>query len=56
MCVCMLCRLLVIVWLFWETYFSTMGAVLKVSQLASAAINKWTYTRKWGSIGTRNKH
>jgi len=50
------CRLLVIVWLFWEAYFSTVGAVLKVSQLASAAIKKWNYKRKWGSIGARNKH
>lgn len=42
------CRLLVVVWLFWEAYFATVGSVVKVSSWASAVLAKWQYTHKWG--------
>lgn len=35
-------------WLFWETYFATVGSVVKVSNFASAVLAKWQYTQKWG--------
>lgn len=44
-----------IVWWFWEAYFAAVGSVLKVSELVSAAINKWTYNRKWGRAAPRDK-
>lgn len=43
------CRLLVVLWLFWETYFATVGSVVKVSNWVSAVLQKWQYKRKWGA-------
>lgn len=43
------CRLLVVLWLFWETYFVTVGATVKVSNWVGAVWQKWQYNRKWGT-------
>lgn len=51
--VCLFCsplrRLLVVLWLFWETYFATVGATVKVSNWVGVVLQKWQYNRKWGA-------
>jgi hypothetical protein len=49
------CRLLVVMWLFWEAYFATVGSVVKVSNWTSAVLAKWQYTHKWGAKAKQGK-
>jgi hypothetical protein len=42
-------RLVVVLWLFWETYFATVGATVKVTNWVGAVLQKWQHNRKWGA-------
>lgn len=46
-----LCGLLVMMWLFWETYFASIGAVLQLVTVATHFIEKWQHKQKWERDG-----
>jgi hypothetical protein len=39
----------VVLWLFWEAYFATVGATVTVGNWVFAVVQRWQYQRKWGS-------
>eukprot|EP00775_Hariotina_reticulata_P013704 gene13704-13826_t len=39
--------LLIMLFLFWESYFAGIGAFVQLVQLATAFISKWQHTAKW---------
>lgn len=47
--VCRCRSLLVVLWLFWEAYFATVGATVTVGNWVFAVVQRWQYQRKWGS-------
>jgi hypothetical protein len=42
-----LCGLLVMMWLFWETYFAGIGAVVQLVTVATHFVEKWQHKQKW---------
>jgi hypothetical protein len=41
--------LVLMMWLFWECYFSSIGAVVQVVQLGNAWVSKLQHKQKWQS-------
>eukprot|EP00878_Enallax_costatus_P004923 GHUV01005178.1.p1 GENE.GHUV01005178.1~~GHUV01005178.1.p1 ORF type:complete len:264 (+),score=96.26 GHUV01005178.1:902-1693(+) len=46
-----LCGLLVMMWLFWETYFAGIGAVVQLVTVATHFVEKWQHKQKWERDG-----
>eukprot|EP00879_Flechtneria_rotunda_P007578 GHRR01007949.1.p1 GENE.GHRR01007949.1~~GHRR01007949.1.p1 ORF type:complete len:381 (+),score=117.85 GHRR01007949.1:778-1920(+) len=42
-----LSELLVLVWLFWESYFASIVALVHIIQLVTAWLEKWTHQQRW---------